>query len=50
VGYTIPEDLEIFPHDSDVYAVLVKRRVAVTPLTLDMTAPVDFEELDKELR
>ncbi len=50
VGYTIPEDLEIFPHDSDVYAVLVKRRVAVTPLTLDMTAPVDFEEVDKELR
>jgi len=50
VGYTIPEDLDIFPQDSDVYCVLVKRRVAVTPLTLEMTAPVDFEELDKELR
>jgi 5'-nucleotidase len=49
-GYTIQEDFELFPHDSDVYTVLVKRLISVTPLNLDMTARVDFEVLDRELR
>lgn len=48
--YTVQEDFEIFPHSSDVYTVLVKRHISVTPLSLDMTARVDFEKLDRELR
>ena len=47
--YTTPDDLEIFPHDSDVYTVLVKRNISITPMTLDMTANVDFGELKREL-
>lgn len=47
--YTTPDDLEIFPHDSDVYTILVKRNISVTPMTLDMTAGVDFGELEREL-
>lgn len=49
-GYTIQTDLEQFSHNSDVYTLLAKRRIAVTPLTLDMTAPVDFKQLDHKLR
>jgi broad specificity polyphosphatase/5'/3'-nucleotidase SurE len=37
-------------HDSDVYAVRVKRVVSVTPLSLDLTARVDFKVLEKLLR
>jgi len=48
--YTIQKDFEIFLHDSDVYTVLVKRHISVTPLNLNMTARVDFDELDRELR
>ena len=36
--------------DSDVYAVRVKRVVSVTPLSLDLTARVDFKELENLLR
>lgn len=49
-GYTIREDLENFAPDSDVYTLMAKRAIAVTPLTLDMTSNVDFEELDRQLR
>jgi 5'-nucleotidase len=49
-GYTYQEDFSVFPKDSDAYAVLKKRVVAVTPLTLDMTSRVDLSELDKLLR
>jgi 5'-nucleotidase len=36
--------------DTDVYALVVDHVVSVTPLDLDMTARVDFSELDKKLR
>jgi 5'-nucleotidase len=36
--------------DSDVYVLRVIRHIAVTPLSLDMTARVDFENLDRILR
>jgi 5'-nucleotidase len=39
-----------FAEDTDVYAVVVKRMIAVTPITLDMTADVSFKELDTHLR
>jgi 5'-nucleotidase len=45
VGYEIryvPEDLEI---DSDIYTVLIKNQVSVTPLSIDMTSRTDFSIL-----
>jgi 5'-nucleotidase len=50
IDYKIEENIDLFPKDSDVYTILGKRLISVTPLTLDMTARVDFEELDKQLR
>ncbi len=41
IGYRIEMDYEIEPHNSDVYTVIRKRLVSVTPLTLDLTAHVD---------
>jgi len=35
---------------SDVYVLRVQREVAVTPLSLDLTSRVDFDELDRLLR
>jgi 5'-nucleotidase len=46
----IPQDnLELFPHGSDVYTVLVKRKISITPINLDMTAKVNFRKLGKVL-
>ncbi len=42
--------LEQESEDTDVYILRVKKLVAVTPLNLDMTARVDFNELEKLLR
>jgi len=45
VGYTLACDLELEPENSDVYTLLRKRLVSVTPLTLDMTARVEAAAL-----
>ncbi len=50
VGYALKTDPADFPKDSDVYAILKKRVVAVTPLSLDMTARVDLPTLEADLR
>ena len=50
VGYRVTGDPEQDIRDSDVYAVRVKRVVSVTPLSLDLTARVDFKELENLLR
>lgn len=50
IGYDLQGDLGVFPQDSDVYAVMVKRVVAVTPLTLDMTSRVPLPVVEKQLR
>lgn len=50
VDYAMEENMNKFEQDSDVYAVLGKRFVSVTPLNLDMTAQVDFVQLDSDLR
>jgi 5'-nucleotidase len=50
VGYREAGNLEKALSDSDVYVVRKKRLVSVTPLTLDMTARVDLDELDQQLR
>lgn len=36
--------------DSDVYVLRIKRLVSLTPLSLDFTARVDFDELNRLLR
>ncbi|MGE5250922.1 MAG: 5'/3'-nucleotidase SurE [Bacteroidota bacterium] len=50
VGYREAADLEHGAPDSDVYVMRVKRLVSVTPLSLDMTARVELDELENELR
>lgn len=50
VDYILQEDMDLFPKDSDVYAVLGKRMVSVTPLNMDMTSAVDFGQLDHSIR
>ena len=50
VGYQLAGDPHDDEPDTDVYAVRVERVVSVTPLSLDMTARVDFRELDDLLR
>ncbi len=49
VGYRQAANLDCEP-DSDVYVLRVRRQVAVTPLTLDLTARVDFAALEDHLR
>ncbi|MGD0611520.1 MAG: 5'/3'-nucleotidase SurE [Anaerolineales bacterium] len=50
LDYHVAPILEGEPEDSDVYVVHSKRHVSVTPLSLDFTSRVDFEELDHVLR
>ena len=47
VGYKEAPKSEDEISDSDVYAVRTRRLVSVTPISLDMTSRVDFEELEK---
>jgi 5'-nucleotidase len=49
-NYRQIDTLDHFPEDSDVYVLAVKRRVSVTPLSLDMTSRVDPEELERLMR
>jgi 5'-nucleotidase len=49
VGYMENANLDC-ERDSDVYILRVKRQVAVTPISLDMTSRVDFGKLDSLLR
>ncbi len=49
VGYREAGRLDDEPHDTDVYALRRKRRVAVTPLSLDLTSRVDLGEFEKQL-
>jgi 5'-nucleotidase len=50
VGYEMVIDLETEPEDTDVYTLLRKRRVSATPLTLDCTAKVEPEDLERFAR
>lgn len=49
-GYEQVPKTSTFAEDTDVYAVVVKRQVAVTPVTTDLTSRVDFGDLEKKLR
>jgi len=43
----VPLDL---PRDSDVHMVINEKLVSITPLSLDLTSRVDFQNLDKLIR
>ncbi|UYN89945.1 MAG: 5'/3'-nucleotidase SurE [Anaerolineales bacterium] len=49
-GYAEPTDTSIFAPGTDVHATLIAGKVAVTPISLDLTARVDFAALEKSLR
>jgi 5'-nucleotidase len=50
IEYDMVEDMSVFKPGTDTYTVLVAKQVAVTPLSMDMTANVSFEELGGKLR
>ena len=49
VGYQRSADPRTDPPDTDIYTLRVKKWVSVTPITLDMTARVDFRMLEQLL-
>ncbi len=49
-GFEIDVKQSDISPDSDIYALLFDQVVAVTPLSLDMTARVDLHEFEKKLR
>lgn len=49
-GYREAGNPKEYPVGSDVHSLCVKRVVSVTPLSLDMTSRVDFEEMERQLR
>lgn len=50
MGYREAANLKDGARDSDVFVLRQKRLVSVTPITLDMTAPVDLQDFDRLLR
>jgi 5'-nucleotidase len=50
IKYKMETDYRHFAVDTDSYVVFVKKMVAVTPLSLDMTSRIDMNKLDEELR
>jgi 5'-nucleotidase len=50
LGYRRFEDAALFPRGTDAYTLQVHRKVSVTPLSLDLTSRVTWEELEKLLR
>ena len=50
LGYKLEVQKEKIGRDTDIYALLYDKVVSVTPLSLDMTARVDFDQLDRLLR
>ena len=49
LGFYTRTDIENFTPGTDTYVTLAEQKVAVTPLTLDMTAPVSFDQMQKQL-
>lgn len=50
IGYKHDNMLDHEPEDTDVYVLRKQKMVAVTPINLDMTAPVDLKKLEQYLR
>jgi 5'-nucleotidase len=49
IGFSVRDSFDDEPQDSDAYALRVRRSVAVTPLSLDMTSRADFRDVEKIL-
>ena len=49
IQFEINPDMDKLEPDSDVYALLVDRKVSVTPLSLDLTSRVEFQDLKTQL-
>lgn len=48
IDYEINVDPHLLPEDTDIYTLLIKRQVSVTPLSLDLTSrinPVDLKKI-----
>ncbi|MFH1446016.1 MAG: 5'/3'-nucleotidase SurE, partial [Chloroflexota bacterium] len=50
MGYDIRFDLDKPEEDSDLFAIMVKKLVSVTPLSFDLTSRVDMKELQNLLK
>ena len=47
LGYTISYDLDILEPDSDIYTVIIDKKVAVVPVQIDMTAKTAMSSLNQ---
>jgi len=45
IGYSLNVDPTTLPEDTDIYTLLVRKAVSVTPLSIDLTSRVDFKVL-----
>lgn len=50
VGYHLEVEPTRDAEDTDVYVLLVKRHVSVTPITLDLTARINLMDFEKQLK
>lgn len=50
MGYREAGELDREPENTDVYVLRKKRWVSVSPLSLDLTSRVDFDELERLMR
>jgi 5'-nucleotidase len=50
IDYQIDVDPATLPKDSDIFALMVKKVVSVTPLSIDLTSRVNLEEFGNDLR
>jgi 5'-nucleotidase len=50
VGYRFSDEMYTAPQGSDIHTVRIKRRISVTPLSLNLTSRADFAEIEAVLR
>lgn len=50
IGFSVNVTREDVSPDSDIFTVIYDNEVSVTPLTIDMTAPIDIPAWEKDLR
>jgi 5'-nucleotidase len=50
MGYKVQIDFDTLEPNSDIYAFVVDRVISVTPLSIDLTSRVDFDEFCSLLR
>jgi len=50
LGFSVRDDFENLDSGTDLYTTMIERKVAVTPMTMDMTAPVSFERMTAQFQ